>query len=128
MSKLITKGKRYLKDDRWHDDSGPLPDSPADWEPPMTDDEVHIAALSDPDNQPTTPEQLARFRRRNDIRQLRLDLGLTQLGFSERYKIPLGTLRDWEQNRVEPDQTARAYLEVIRKSPEMVEAALRADA
>ncbi len=128
MSKLITKGKRYLKDDRWHDDSGPLPDSPADWDPPMTDEEVHIAALSDPDNQPTTPEQSARFRRRNDIRQLRFDLGLTQTAFAERYKIPLGTLRDWEQGRVEPDQTARAYLAVIRKSPKVVEAALKEDA
>jgi putative transcriptional regulator len=30
-----------------------------------------------------------------------------------RYRIPLGTLRDWEQGRSYPDAPARAYLEVI---------------
>src|SRR6266853_2548111 len=40
MSKLVTTGKRYLEDGRWHDDDGPLPDEPRDWEPPMTDEEI----------------------------------------------------------------------------------------
>jgi putative transcriptional regulator len=128
MSKLTTKGKRYLKDDRWHDENGLLPGHPGLWDPPMTEDEIHIAALSDPDNQPSSPDEPSRARRRNAIGRLRFDLGLTQTAFAERYKIPLGTLRDWEQGRVEPDQTARAYLEVIRKSPEVVAAALKADA
>ena len=30
-----------------------------------------------------------------------------------RYRVPLGSLRDWEQGRCEPDQPARAYLAVI---------------
>ena len=34
-------------------------------------------------------------------------------------------LRDWEQGRVEPDQTARSYLEVIAVSPEVVARALK---
>jgi putative transcriptional regulator len=37
----------------------------------------------------------------------------------------LGTLRDWEQGRVEPDQAARAYLTVIARAPEVVRKALR---
>jgi hypothetical protein len=43
---------------------------------------------------------------------------LTQEEFSARYQIPLGTLRDWEQGRSVPDQTARAYLKVIAGNPE----------
>jgi hypothetical protein len=41
-----------------------------------------------------------------------------------RYHIPIGTLRDWEQGRVEPDQAARAYLTVIAREPEAVRKAL----
>jgi putative transcriptional regulator len=35
---------------------------------------------------------------------------LTQEEFAVRYHIPLGTLRDWEQARAEPDQPTKAYL------------------
>jgi hypothetical protein len=40
--------------------------------------------------------------------------------------IPLGTLRDWEQGRREPDQPARAFLTVIARDPEGVKRALQA--
>ena len=40
--------------------------------------------------------------------------------FAERYRIPLGTLRDWEQGRTEPDQPARAYLILIARDPDYV--------
>ena len=53
-------------------------------------------------------------------------LGLTQEEFAARYRIPLGTLRDWEQGRSEPDQPARAYLTVIAHDPEGVRRALEA--
>jgi putative transcriptional regulator len=49
---------------------------------------------------------------------------LTQEEFAVRYHIPLGTLRDWEQGRCEPDQPARAYLTVIAHDPEGVKRAL----
>lgn len=49
---------------------------------------------------------------------------MTQEQFAERYLIPLGTLRDWEQGRTEPDQAAQAYLRVIAKEPEVVSRAL----
>jgi hypothetical protein len=38
---------------------------------------------------------------------LRRALRLTQEEFAARYQIPLGTLRDWEQQRAEPDRPAR---------------------
>jgi hypothetical protein len=53
-------------------------------------------------------------------------LGFTQEEFAIRYQIPLGTLRDWEQGRTEPDQPARAYLKVIARDPERVHRMLNA--
>jgi putative transcriptional regulator len=95
---------------------------------PMTDEEVEAAALSDPDNPPMTEEQLKQMKRVPRVRTLRRALGLTQEEFAGRYDIPLGTLRDWEQGRTEPDQPARAYLKVIASDPEGVHRALRAPA
>ncbi len=120
MNKTVTSGKRVLKDDRWHDDNGLLPDSPADWDPPMTDEEVHVAALSDPDAQPMTPEQLARMRPMPLSMRVRWELGLSRTEFSRRYGIPLNTLNDWERGRSEPDAGAVAYLKIIQAEPEIV--------
>jgi len=97
-----------------------------DWERlrSMTDAEVHAAALADPDAQPLTEDDLARMKRVPRIKTLRRALRLTQEEFSTRYHIPLGTLRDWEQGRSEPD--ARAYLHAIAGDPEGVSRALQA--
>ena len=51
---------------------------------------------------------------------IRRALDLTQEEFAARYRIPLGTLRDWEQGRAEPDQPTRAYLTVIARDPDRV--------
>ena len=91
---------------------------------PMTEDEISAAAASDPDARPMTPEQLATARRVPRIKTLRRALGLTQDEFATRYHIPLGTLRDWEQGRREPDQPTRAYLKVIAADPEGVSRSL----
>jgi hypothetical protein len=37
-----------------------------------------------------------------------------------RHHISLGTLRDWERGRAEPDQAAHAYLKVIAREPDLV--------
>lgn len=95
---------------------------------PMTEAEIETAAAADPDAVPMTPEQLRTARRVPRVKTLRRALGLTQQEFAARYQIPLGTLRDWEQGRTEPDQPARAYLKVIAHDPEGVRRALqRAD-
>jgi putative transcriptional regulator len=72
----------------------------------------------DPDNPPRTEAQLARLKRVPRVRTLRRQLALTQEEFSARYHIPIGTLRDWEQGRTEPDAPAKAYLKVIAADPE----------
>ena len=92
----------------------------------MTDAEVHAAALKDPDVQPLTEATLARMRPVPRTKTMRRALGLTQEAFAARYHIPLGTLRDWEQGRAKPDQTARAYLTVIARDPDSVSRALEA--
>src|SRR5262245_5827322 len=90
----------------------------------MTDAERHRAAVSDPDAQPLTPEDFARMKRTPRVKIIRRALGLSQEEFATRYRIPLGTLRDWEQGRATPDQAARAYLTVIARQPEATRKAL----
>ena len=92
---------------------------------PMTPDEIEAAALSDPDAQPLTDDDLKRMKRTPQVKIIRRAMGCTQEEFASRYQIPLGTLRDWEQGRAEPDQPARAYLTVIAQDPEGVERALQ---
>jgi putative transcriptional regulator len=91
---------------------------------PMAQDEIEAAANADPDARPFTPEELANARRVPRVRTLRRALGLTQEEFAARYRIPLGTLREWEQGRSDPDQPARAYLTVIAHNPEGARKAL----
>lgn len=125
MKKIATSGKRYIKNDQWHDDRGAIPGHPGLWDPPMTEDEVMAAALSDPDAQPLTDAQLARMRRIAFAKHVRFKVGLSQEAFAERFGIPLGTLRDWEQHRTEPDTAAQSYLKVILKDPDAVARALK---
>ena len=91
----------------------------------MTEAERRQAALDDPDAQPLSPADLERMRRTPQAKVIRRALALTQEEFASRFAIPLGTLRDWEQGRSEPDQPARAYLRVIARDPEGVSRALR---
>ena len=86
---------------------------------------TEAAALSDPDAQPMTDEELAFLFRPRSVRELRERLGLSQAAFAERFRINLRTLQDWEQARRVPDQVARAYLRVIERNPDAVIAALR---
>ena len=61
---------------------------------------------------PVIPPQLLRKR-----------LGMTQGEFARALRIPLSTLRNWEQGRVLPDPAARSLLAIVAKNPR---AALRA--
>jgi putative transcriptional regulator len=107
------------------DDGGvkPLPNTPMRR---MSEEEVAAAAAADPDARPMTTAQLQTARRVSRVKTLRRALGLTQEEFASRYHIPLGTLRDWEQGRSEPDQPAKAYLKAIAGDPDAVSRALQA--
>ena len=90
----------------------------------LTEEQIHAAALADPDAQPLTEERLAKMRPVPRMKTLRRALKLSLEEFAERFHIPAGMLRDWEQGRSEPDAVARAYLRVIAREPEKVRCAL----
>lgn len=104
----------------------PLPPDRTDWAAlrAMSDEEIEAAARSDPYNPPLEDYPPGQLRRVPQVRQVRRALHLTQEEFSTRFSIPLGTLRDWEQGKCEPDQAARAYLRVIAAEPDAVLRAL----
>ncbi len=90
----------------------------------MTEEEVEANALADPDSAPETPEELAVAWGVEYVQQIRSRLSLTQAEFSDRFHIPLGTLRDWERGVSVPDTSARTLLRVIAREPEAVLRAL----
>ena len=61
------------------------------------------------------------MKRTSQAKMIRRALELTQEEFAARDHIPLGTLRDWEQGRAEPDQPTRAYLMLIARDPDSVD-------
>ena len=91
----------------------------------MTEEEVEANALSDPDNPPWTDEDLARMRPVPSAKRIRAKLHLTQEQFAGSFNLPLGTVRDWELGRREPDTAAKNFLRVIEHNPEAVIEALK---
>jgi len=87
----------------------------------LTDEEIARRVADDPDAAPVMTAAEIRAAR---VRQARRRSGLTQEAFAERFQLPLGTLRDWEQGRREPDAAALAYLRVIEREPDAVARAL----
>ena len=90
----------------------------------MSQEAVERAARADPDARPLRGDDFRRMKRTPQPKVIRRALELTQEEFSARYHIPLGTLRDWEQGRTEPDQPARAYLTLIARDPDHVDRVL----
>jgi putative transcriptional regulator len=86
----------------------------------MTAAAVERAARGDRDARPLTEGDFKRMKRTPQAKIIRRALELTQEEFAARYHIPLGTLRDWEQGRAEPDQPTRAYLTLIARDPDHV--------
>ncbi len=61
---------------------------------------------------------------RVDVAEIRKKQGLSQAVFAARYGLPLGTLRDWEQDRRSPDRAAVILLSLIDRVPEFVASTL----
>ena len=62
-----------------------------------------------------------------DVKALRKRLGLNQPDFAARYGLAVGTVRDWEQGRSQPDRPTQVLLRVIEQEPEMVQRVLEHD-
>jgi putative transcriptional regulator len=110
-----------------HEPGEPYPKTDTDWEAvdAITDEQIRAAALSDPDTVPVPVYDIPGLTPVPNVKKLREKLGLTQEAFAATYRIPVGTLRDWEQCRKNPDAPARAYLTVIARNPEAVAEWLR---
>jgi putative transcriptional regulator len=59
-----------------------------------------------------------------DVRAIRTGMKLSQAQFAAKFGLPTATVRDWEQNRRQPEGPARVLLTVIMKEPEAVSRAL----
>ena len=75
---------------------------------------------SDPGDFDVTAEAMDRGQRARLIRKTRTALGLSQPEFAERFRVPVGTLRDWEQARSTAPDFAIAYVRVIGQHPDLV--------
>jgi putative transcriptional regulator len=61
-----------------------------------------------------------------DVTSIRRSLRMSQYRFAAAYRIPLPTLKNWEQGRRHPDAPAAAYLLAIKRRPKEVMEAVRA--
>lgn len=52
-----------------------------------------------------------------DVKAIRAATGKSQADFARTYHLPVGTVRDWEQGRRQPDAPARVLLSIIRADP-----------
>jgi len=59
-----------------------------------------------------------------NVKEIRDNLRLSQPEFAARFGFNLGTLRQWEQGRRQPDSAARVLLSVISHAPNVVDEAL----
>jgi putative transcriptional regulator len=62
-----------------------------------------------------------------DVQAIRRKLKMSQLVFAETFRIPLPTLKNWEQGRRHPDAPAAAYLLAISRLPTEIGSALATD-
>jgi putative transcriptional regulator len=60
-----------------------------------------------------------------DVKAIRRGLRMSQQRFAAAYRIPLPTLKNWEQGRRHPDAPAAAYLLAIKRRPKEVMEAVR---
>lgn len=80
-----------------------------------------VAGLADAIGFATGDLSRGTVRNSVDIKAIRMALGKTQKQFAATYRIPSGTLRDWEQGRRVPDAPARALLTIIARDPVLAE-------
>jgi putative transcriptional regulator len=62
-----------------------------------------------------------------DVRAFRRRLHMSQHEFASAFRIPLATIKNWEQRRRAPDAPAAAYLQAIARQPQVIREALQHD-
>lgn len=59
-----------------------------------------------------------------DVAKIRHHMGMSQSVFADRFGLDVTALHAWEQNRRQPDRSARVLLTIIQREPEAVLRAL----
>lgn len=77
------------------------------------------------DGEASDGEEGAAYERVVAAQELRKRLGLTQVEFAALLRVPVATLRNWEQERFVMEPAARTLLRVIDREPEAALRALR---
>ena len=88
-----------------------------------SDEDIRRHAMED-DEDPDAP--LDHYELVGPVRAVRRRLGMTQADFARMLRIPIGTIRNWEQDRVRPDPAARALMTIRYREPEAALKALQA--
>ena len=52
-----------------------------------------------------------------DVKAIRAKTKLSQAKFAEKLRVPVATVRDWEQHRRSPDAPARTLLGIVDADP-----------
>lgn len=68
---------------------------------------------------PTKRANFASFG--EEVKSLRQSLGLSQDGFCKKFDIPIANLRNWEQDRTQPDSASLLLIRMIKVDPARVE-------
>ncbi len=84
-----------------------------------TEDEIRRHMIEDGQN-PDAP--IGPFELIVPAKIVREKLGMSQEAFARALHIPVGTIRNWEQNRVTPDPAARALLAILYRRPDAINA------
>ena len=87
-----------------------------------TDCMIAAQIAKDSDTAPDVTKLPVLWRR--DVSTLRARLGLTQMELASLLRISIGTIRNWEQGRTQPDGAASALLTVLEREPKAVMRAL----
>jgi putative transcriptional regulator len=86
-----------------------------------TEAEIHRHMIEDGED----PGEEPRFEAPVLPQYVRRKLGMTQSAFAAMLRIPVATLRNWEQNRFVMEPAAQTLLKLIDREPEAALRALR---
>lgn len=89
-----------------------------------TEEDIRRHMIEDGENPDEEPEP-ARYRLVVPAATVRAKLGLSQQDFADLIKVPIGTLRNWEQGRTIPDPAAQSLMAILWREPEAAIRALR---
>lgn len=101
--------------------------SEVDWEKIRATSEAEIRQQQiEDDGDPDAEIDPASVRVVASSRSVRTKLGLSQPQFADLIRVPVATIRNWEQGRVMPDASAKTLLAILWLEPEASMRALRA--